>query len=139
MTCQREFEASLASLELSAQETEGLDSQEILLEQARRKSRLLVIVKFVGHLFVGNVKFIDLVAHELIGHQQAPHCHIQEEQKAECVLELIQVVGNKLDRRRDGKVLIRKFIKWLLDRQAFFSTGVQLRIQGLVGLSSHDE
>lgn len=137
--CQNEFDACIASVELSAQETDGLGSQEIFLEQTRRKSRLLTIVKFAGHLFVGNVKFIALVAQQLVGHQREPGRFMSDELRSECVCDLLEAVGTKLNKRRDGKALVRKLVTWLLNRRASLSTSLQLHIEGLAALSANDE
>ena len=63
--CQGEFDASITTIKLSAQNMDGLGSPEILREKMRRKGRLVTIGKFAGHLFVGNVKFIAIVARQL--------------------------------------------------------------------------
>lgn len=128
LACQSEFETSLTTLELTTEDMEGLDPEEISLEKTRRKNRLLAIVRFVGHLFVGNVKFFDNIALDLTSPTHDVPERVPEE-RAECVIELLQIVERKFGKRSDGIVLIHKLIVWLMRCQPFFSSGLQLQIQ----------
>lgn len=131
-TCQKEFETSLASFDLFAEQTDGLAPEEILSEKTRRKSRLLAMLRFVGHLFVGNIKFFESISDDLIDRTQNFAGRMPEE-RAECVLEVLQIVGKKLSMRSDGLLLIHRLSMWLMDHQHFVSSGIQRRIQSLAG------
>lgn len=116
VACQNYFETSLASMELSAEETDGLAPEEIWFEKTRRKNCLLAMIRFVGHLFVGNLKFFEYIANDLIS-QQHDSQYCASDDKAECVLELLQIVQKKFGKRSDGMVLIHKLNGWLMNRQ----------------------
>lgn len=140
--CQIEFEACPATLELTEEERESMDDQEVEFQRIKRKARMLANMKLVGHLFLRQLlpaKVIGSVVRELLlsdGGETECEIIIPEEHAVECACELLMATGYTLENTPSGKQALTQVCSRLLDlknaRMSGGQSALSKRIQFLV-------
>jgi len=141
--CQSEFETMLQtdSLELTEEETKGLEADEIQFKLSARKQRILANMKFIGHLFLRQLltaRIIGSVMQDLAMCNEADK--LPPEHVLECITELLNNIGYTLDSMSAGKEAIKQVCGRLMDLKqkkdkkgaGCYSKRIQFKIQDLL-------
>ncbi|CAK9056401.1 unnamed protein product [Durusdinium trenchii] len=105
--CQNEFEELLSSNDLTEEEKEKLDQEEIDFLRKKRKDRMRGNMKFIGHLFLRQLlsaKVIGSVICELVLCEQVED--LPEEHALECCCELLLAIGYTMENMAAGQAAI---------------------------------
>lgn len=144
-SCQAEFEALSATLTLTREELEGLNTEEIEFQKKQRKNRVLANMKFIGQLFLRellNAKIMGTVIQDLAKCNQAEI--IPEEPMVECICMLLTNIGYTLESSPMGKSALSSVCAQLeelksqrsADGKSVYSRRIQFAIQDLLDVRS---
>jgi hypothetical protein len=116
--CQNEFEMMPRKIEISAEEREKCDAEELKFKMAAQKSRFLANMRFIGHLFLQkllNSKIVASIISELVGLTADDEEVVPEEHVVECICELLTAIGHTLEAMPAGKECITQVCGRLMD------------------------
>lgn len=146
--CQGEFEAIHTSdgVDLTEEEKEGKDSEEINHMIKKKKDRCLATMKFIGHLFLRQLlkdKIIGSVVTDLAMCQEAEKT--PPEHLVECICELLNAIGFTLEQAAAGKQALEQVCGRLMDLskskdkkgKAIYPSRLRFMIEDLLKMKSN--
>jgi hypothetical protein len=139
--CQEEFDSLPTCLELTQEELDQCDREELGFRKKKIKDRVLANMKLIGHLFLRQLlsaKVIGSIITELVLCNCAEQ--IPEEHIIECAVELLMSIGHTLESLPVGKAVLQQVCGRLKDlknmkgpnEKSVYCKRIQFAIQDLL-------
>jgi len=140
--CQNEFDGiSKDNLELSAEEMEGKDKEEVDYMKNKKKQRCIATMKFIGELFLTKMLTARIIGGVIQDLAQCQDVNVNPpEHVLECICTLLNSIGYTLDNMPAGHESMTQVCGRLLDLKQkktkkgkeHYSKRVQFMIQDLI-------